>query len=78
MNSDAPRDQERVVYLLKDGRSHLLVGDRPGPGIEGGALPSLLVEGWRIRSVHMTASAAVNPDQVLGIAVLSRDRGAPA
>jgi hypothetical protein len=53
-----------------------LKGDPDEERIEnraGEILPLLLSNGWRIESIFMTASAAVNDDQVLGIAVLEKE-----
>jgi hypothetical protein len=66
---------QRVVYLLKNRQSFLLKGDPEDDRIEnraGEILPLLLRDGWVVRSISMTASAAVNDDQVLGIAVLEK------
>jgi hypothetical protein len=65
--------QQRLVYLLKNRQSFLLKGDDETEVIEnraGEILPWLLANGWKVVSISMTASAAVNDDQVLGIAVL--------
>lgn len=66
---------QRVVAVRKDGGSFLLLGD-PEAGSDKNRmreiLPTLLEQGWIIRSIHMTASAAVNDDQVLGLAVLEK------
>lgn len=67
--------QQRLVYLLKNRQSFLLKGDPDGERIEnraGEILPVLLGAGWKVVSISMTASAAVNDDQVLGIAVLEQ------
>jgi hypothetical protein len=63
--------RQKVVYFLKNRTTMLLPGD---PDLErykhGEVLPALLADGWKLASVHMTASAAVNDDQVLGIGIL--------
>ena len=68
--------RQRLVYLLKNRQSFLLKGDAEAELVEnraGEILPKLLADGWRVVSISMTASAAVNDDQVLGIAVLEGD-----
>jgi hypothetical protein len=67
--------QQRLVYLLKNRQSYLLKGDPDDDCIEnraGEILPVLLKNGWLVQSISMTASAAVNDDQVLGIAVIEK------
>lgn len=64
---------QRLVYLLKNRQSFLVKGDPEADRAEnraGEILPVLLAAGWQITSISMTASAAVNDDQVLGIAIL--------
>ena len=64
---------QKAIYFLKNRQTMLLAGDGDDPRCKHGeVLPALLAEGWKIVSIHMTASAAVNDDQVLGIAVLER------
>ena len=69
------KNDQKVVYALKDGKTHLLAGDSEAnkyKGNENKVLPLLLEAGWRIKKVSMTASAAVNPDQVLAILILEK------
>jgi hypothetical protein len=68
--------EQRLVYLLKNRQSFLLKGDADGDRVEnraGEILPLLIGTGWRVVSISMTASAAVNDDQVLGIALLQKE-----
>lgn len=65
--------REKVVAVRKDGGTFLLKGDREDPDRSRmDVLPKLLEDGWKIRTIHMTASAAVNDDQVLGLVVLEK------
>jgi hypothetical protein len=70
--ADAPKPQQKIVYLLKDGGSQTLQGDQDWGWQNRDALPVLLGNGWRITRIDMTASAAVNPDQVLAIVLLEK------
>lgn len=66
---------QKLVAIRKDGKTFLLAGDPDAQMPEQAAmavLPKLLAQRWRIVSIHMTASAAVNDDQVLGLALLQR------
>jgi len=66
---------QKLVSVRKDGGSFVLAGDADAatPANSGRAiLPKLLADGWRVASIHMTASAAVNDDQVLGLVLLER------
>ena len=68
--------QQRLVYLLKNRQSFLLKGDPDEERVEnrsGEVMPLMLGSGWRLVSISMTASAAVNDDQVLGIALVEKD-----
>jgi hypothetical protein len=68
--------QQRLAMIRKDGGSFVLAGDPDWPSPDNSTrqmLPRLLEAGWRIVSIHMTASAAVNDDQVLGVAILERE-----
>ena len=67
--------KQRLVYFLKNRQTYLLRGDAEAETPEnkmGEILPVLLKDGWKVVSISMTASAAVNDDQVLGIAVLEK------
>ncbi len=66
---------QKVVRVRADGGSFLLFGDPligSNPALDGGALPTLLEMGWRVASVHMTASAGVNPDQHAALVVMEK------
>lgn len=62
---DAP-SRQKIVRARVDGATFLMLGD-PLTGTDGDlngkALPFLQQQGYRIISVHMTASAGVNPEQ---------------
>ncbi len=67
--------KQRLVAFRKDGGSFVMKGDvddRSEANERRAILPKLLADGWKIASVHMTASAAVNDDQVLGLVVLEK------
>jgi hypothetical protein len=65
-----------IVRIRADGGSFPLVGDplwqTDRAAVDGGAIPFLLQNGWRVMSVHMTASAGVNPDQHAALVLLER------
>jgi hypothetical protein len=68
--------EQRFVYLLKNRQSFLLKGDADAERVENRAgviLPLMMSTGWRVVSIWMTASAAVNDDQVLGIALVEKE-----
>ena len=63
--------KQKAIYFLKNRQTMLLAGDEDSEKYKHGeVLPALIRDGWKIASISMTASAAVNDDQVLGIAVL--------
>lgn len=65
--------QQKAIYFLKNRQTMILAGDEDAKRLQyGEVLPALLADGWRVASISMTASAAVNDDQVLGIAILEK------
>ena len=67
--------RQKLIAIRKDGGTFVLKGDSDASLTENqelGILPRLLDDGWRIETLHMTASAAVNDDQVLGLALLQK------
>lgn len=66
---------QKAVRVRADGSSFLLTGDPligTDKALDGGAIPFLLQQGWRIAQVHMTASAGVNPEQHAAFFVLEK------
>jgi hypothetical protein len=67
--------KQRLIAVRKDGGTFVMKGDaeeRSDANEKRAILPKLLADGWRIVSLHMTASAAVNDDQVLGLVVIEK------
>jgi len=71
---EKPLPKQRIVYLLQSGQSHVMAGDADEALLarKDAVLPFFLTQGWRIARIEMTASAGVNPDQVIGIAILEK------
>jgi len=66
---------QKVVRARADGATFFLSGDpilNTQPSLDGGALPTLLEQGWKIASVHMTASAGVDGEQPAAFFVLEK------
>ena len=69
------KTQQKLVYLLQDGSSHLMLGEAPdgvNPQQLDQVLPQYLAQGWRIARIDMTGSAGVMPEQIIGIALLEK------
>ncbi|HYG74007.1 MAG TPA: hypothetical protein VEK08_03285 [Planctomycetota bacterium] len=68
--------KQKMVRVRVDGASFPLIGDplwqTDKASVDGGAIPYLLEKGWRVASVHMTASAGVNPEQHAALVVLEK------
>ena len=67
--------KQKVVRSRVDGGSFLMHGDPlfgTKPEYDGFALPTLLEEGWKVASVHMTASTGTGGEQHAAYFILEK------
>mgnify|MGYP001357911240 CR=1 FL=1 len=67
---------QKMVRACAGGATYLMQGDPlcgSATAFDGAALPTLLEQGWRIVSVHMSASAGVASEQHAAFILLERD-----
>lgn len=71
----AGKTVQRMVRARVDGGTFLMMGDPligTDKALDGGAVPYLIGQGYRVVAVHMTASAGVNPEQHAALIMLEK------